>query len=367
MGAIKVIMPFLIFVGFLCFHPGAVLAEDYVHTPVHYYDINHGLTIAKPVFSISQDVTLDTNLSMRFTVDRVKTEVSGVDAISGATQYVGASAQGSTDTRKEIAVSVAHVIGEWKIEPGYLLSVEHDYKSHAPSITVSKDFFQRNTTLTMGYAHNFDEVMGVYLEVSEDKNINNYAISLTQVLTSETIAQIGYTFSDGSGYMGTGNRKVRLENDQEMDEFLPEERGREAVGFRIAQWLPTNGSVQFSYRYYTDDWQIDSNTYQVQINQYVADAILVRGEYRYYDQSGAYFVKDSYTGAEKYLTSATSLRAFNADLYGIKLIYAVRGPMDRDRDRDRDWDWDLEAKYERYTQSNDLEANIFMLGIRLPL
>lgn len=356
--AIKVITLFTL-ISLLCFHPGTVLAEDYVHTPVHYYDIEPGLTIEKPVFSISHDVTLTTNLSMRFTVDRVKTEVSGVDAVSGASQYGGASAQGSADTRKEIAVSVAHVIGDWKIEPGYLLSVEHDYKSQTPSISISKDFFQRNTTLTMGYAHNFDEVMGSYMEVSEDKNINNYAVSLTQALTPWTIAQIGYTLSDGSGYMGTGNRKVRLENDQEMDEYLPEERGKEAVGFRIAQWLPTNGSVQLSYRYYTDNWEIDSNTYQAQINQYVTADLLVRGEYRYYDQSEAYFVKDSYTGAEKYLTSAASLRAFSADLYGVKLIYAVKGLMDRD--------WDLEAKYERYTQSNDLEANIFMLGIRVPL
>jgi len=355
-GAIKMMILFAL-ISLLCFSQGLAFAEDYIHAPIHYYDIEPGLTIEKPVFSISQDVTLTTNLSMRFTVDRVQTEVSGVDAISGASQYGGASAQGSADTRKEAAVSVAHVIGDWKIEPGYLLSVERDYKSQTPSISVSRDFFQRNTTLTMGYSHQFDEIMGAYMPVSEDKDVNNYAVSLTQVLTPWTIAQMGYTLSDGSGYMGTGNRQIRLENDQEMDEFLPEERGREAVGFRIAQWLPTNGSVQFSYRYYTDDWQIDSNTYQVQINQYVADAILVRGEYRYYDQSGAYFVKDSYTGAEKYLTSATSLRAFNADLYGVKCVYTLRGSRD----------WDLEAKYERYIQSNDLEANIFMLGIRVLL
>ena len=303
MGAIKMLMLFPL-LGLLCFFPESVLAEDYIHAPIHYYDINPGLTIIKPVFSISRDFTLETNVSARFTVDHVSTDVSGVDAVSGASQIGGTTDKG-TDTRKEIAVGVTHTAGSWKIEPGYVLSVEKDYKSHVPSISVSRDFFNRNTTITLGYAHNFDEINGSYMSGSESKDVDNYAVSLTQVLTPETIAQIGYTFSDNSGYMGTGNRKVRLENDQEMDEFLPEERGREAVGFRIAQWLPTNGSVQFSYRYYTDDWQIDSNTWQVQINQYITAAPLVRGEYRYYDQSSAYFVKDSYTGAEKYLTSAT--------------------------------------------------------------
>ena len=359
MGAIKMMILFALLI-LPCFSHGLAFAEDYIHVPVHYYDITPGLTIAKSVFSISRDFTLETDVSLRFTVDHVKTDVSGVDAVSGASQFGGTSTKG-TDTRKEIAGGVTHTAGSWKIEPGYVLSVEKDYKSQVPAISVSRDLFQRNTTITVGYAHNFDEIMGSYMAVSENKDVSNYAVSLTQVLTPEMIAQIGYTFSDGSGYMGTGNRQVRLENDQEMDEYLPEERGREAVGFRIAQWLPTNGSVHFSYRYYTDDWQIDSNTWQVQINQYVTDAILLRGEYRYYDQNGAYFVKDSYTGAEKYLTSASSLRAFNADLYGVKLIFAIKGEIDRDRD------WNLEAKYERYTQSNDLEANIFMLGIRVPL
>ena len=357
MGAIKVILSHLILVGLLCFHNGLAIADDYVHAPVHYYDIKPGLTIVKPVFSISRDFTLETNLSVRFTVDHVRTDLSGVDATSGASQYAGASARSGTDTREEIAIAVAHTASGWKIEPGYALSIEEDYKSQVPSISISRDLFQRNTTLTFGYAHNFDEVMGLYMPVSQNKDVNNYAVSLTQVLTPETIAQIGYNFSDGNGYMGTGNRKVRLESGAEMDEYLPEERDREVIGLRVARWLPTNGSLQLLYRYYTDNWQIDSSTYQVQINQYVTEEILLRGEYRYYDQSDAYFGKDSYTGAESYLTSASSLRAFNSNLYGIKLIYAVKGQKD----------WNLEAKYERYKQSIDLEANIFMLGIRLSL
>lgn len=356
MAAIKInIRIILAIAGLLISFRGLAFSEELVHIQTNYYDIEPGLTIAKSVFSISRDFSLNTNLSMRFTVDHVKTDASGADATSGASQFAGASGRRDTDTREEIAISVGHTIDDWKIEPGYALSTEEDYKSQVPSISISKDFFQRNTTLTMGYSHNFDEIMGRYMPVSKDKDVNNYAISLTQVLTPWTITQVGYTFSDGAGYMGTGNRKVRVENGVEMDEFLPEERNREAIGMRVARWLPTNGSVQLSYRYYTDDWKIDSNTWQVQINQYVTDAILVRGEYRYYNQGKAYFVEDSYTGAEKYLTSAGSLRAFNAGLYGIKLIYAIKSQRD----------WDLEAKYERYTQSNNIESDIFMLGVRL--
>lgn len=357
MAAIKVILSHLILVSILCFSHGLVLAEDYVHTLVHYYDINPELTIGKPAFSISKDFSLETNLSVRFTVDHVRTDLSGVDATSGASQYAGASARSGTDTREEIAIAAAHNAGRWKIEPGYALSIEEDYKSQVPSISISRDFFQRNMTLTFGYAHNFDEVMGLYMPVSENKDVNNYSVSLTQVLTPEAIARIGYTFSDGSGYMGTGNRRVRLESGMEIDEYMPEERDRETIGLRVAQWLPTNGSLQLLYRYYTDNWEINSSTYQIQVNQYVAEDILIRGEYRHYDQSSAYFVKDSYTGAERYLTSANSLRAFNSNLYGIKLVYAIKGQGD----------WNLEAKYERYKQSSNLEANIFMLGIRLPL
>lgn len=333
---------------------GTAAADEYTAFSVHHYDLKPGLTITKPAVLVARDFSASTSLTLRLAVDDVAAR--GADAVSGASQYAAATTGDYTDTRKEIAAGLTHAVGPWRIEAGYLLSVEKDYRSAAPSLVLSRDLFQRNTTVGVGYAHQNDEIMGSYLPVSQQKDGDSYLLSLTQVLGRGTVIQAAYTYSDASGYMGTGNRRVGLTNGMEMDEYLPQARTRKAAGVRLAQWLPTEGSLHLTYQRYSDDWEIDAGTYGIHLYQQLGSALLARLEYRHYVQDSAWFVKDSYSGLEKYLASASSLRAFSSDLYGVKLGYTLKQPADAV----------VEGKYERYRQSTGLEGDIFMLGIRLP-
>jgi len=344
-GAIKLRLFIATLIWLLTFSLRFAVAEDYIQGSTYYYDMKPNMTITKPTFSISKDLSINTNVLLRFNVDDVK-----IDGVTGATTSAGASTTVSSDTRKEGAASVSHTIGDWKVEAGYVFSSEKDYRSSTPSISVSRDFFQRNTTLAVGYSHSFDEDLNA---VSGEKNVNNYSASLTQVLSPWTVMQVGYTFSDTNGYLASSYRRVIFRNGGEVPEYVPGDRNRDAVGIRIAQWLPTNGSIHLSYRHYRDSWKIDSNTYQVQIYQHLLKSVLVRGEYRHYSQDGAYFYKDSYAGTERYLTATTSLVPFTANLYGLKAVYTI--------DKAK---LDLEAKYEKYHQSTGLEGDIYMLGVR---
>lgn len=346
MAAIKKIL-ITTLICLLTFPLGHISAEEYLQLSTYYYDIKPNLTITKPTLSISKNLSMNTNVLLRFTVDDVR-----VDGVSGATRSAGASTGASSDTRKEGAASVIRTMGDWKVEAGYVFSTESDYRSATPAISVSKDFFQRNTTIAVGYSHNFDEDLHAP-SGSGDRNVNNYSVSLTQVLSQWTVMQAGYTFSDAEGYLASGHRRVIVENGAELPEYVPGDRKREAVGIRIAQWLPTNSSIHLSYRHYRDNWAIDSNTYQIQIYQYLSKSIMLRGEYRYYSQDGAYFYKDSYTGTERYLTSTASLGPIIANLYGLKAVYS----FDKTN-------LDVEAKYEKYHQSTGLEGDIFMLGVK---
>jgi hypothetical protein len=326
---------------------GHVSAEDYMQLSTYYYDIRPNLAITKPTFTISKDISMNTNAMLRVTVDDVQ-----VDGVSGATKSAGASTGASSDIRKEIAAGISHTAGDWKLEGGYVISTENDYRSLTPSISVSKDFFQRNTTIAVGYSHNSDNDLHAP-SGSGKRDANNYAISITQVLSQWTVMQAGYTFSDAEGYLASGHRRIVVENGAEVPEYVPGERKREAFGIRIAQWLPTNGAIHLSYRYYRDDWKINSNTYQILVYQYLLKSLLLRGEYRHYTQDGAYFYKDSYTGAERYLTSTASLGFITANLYGLKAVYS----FDKTN-------LDVEAKYEKYHQSTGLDGDIFMAGIK---
>jgi len=320
----------------------------------HYYNLKPGLTIIKPILSYENILSLDTTINAKFTVDRVETDYDGIDSISGASQFTG-DLESSVDTRQEYVAGVSHVKGNWTFNAGYLQSIEKDYESFSPSIALSRDFNRRNTTLSMGYAHNFDTVNGRFMENKKSKDVDNYSLALTQVLSLSSIMQLGYTLQNNEGYLSTGNRQIILENDLVFDEFLPSSRIRQAVAIRYAHWLATRTALHFSYRYYQDDWDLSSNTFEVKAYQTLSKRLQLRGEMRFYEQSAVEFMKASYTGTEQYLTSSSSLKAFTSRLAGLKLSYT---PANLEGSQ-------FHVKYERYSQSRGLEGDVFMLAAEL--
>lgn len=338
--------------------PYNAMADEYISSGINYYKFE-GLTVIKPMISLKKEISLNTTIQLRGIFDNVETETtSSVDAVSGATKTTtvtsNSSSKETTDLRKNLAFAVAHAINMYKIEAGYDFSREDDYASQTPFIAFSRDFFERNTTLTIGYAYSFDNVMGEYMESAEDKDTDSYSVSLTQFISTTTVGQIGYTFSDMHGYLGTGNRKVVLSDGSENDEYLPDSKKREAVGVRLAQYItPADSAVHISYRWYRDNWHINSNTYGIQYYQYVGDNTYFRLEYRYYNQDKAFFYKDSYSGSEQFMTSSNLYSDFDSHLYGVKLVHYLRSP-----------NISTEVKYERYHQSTGLDGDIFMFGIR---
>jgi len=320
----------------------------------HYYSLTPGLTITKPILSYENILSLETTVNAKFTVDRVETDYEGIDALSGASQFTG-NLESSVDTRQEYVAGVSHIKGNWIFNAGYLQSIEKDYESYSPSIALSRDFNQRNTTLSMGYAHNFDTVNGRFMDNKKSKNVDNYSLALTQVLSRRSIMQLGYTLQNNEGYLSTGNRQIVLENDLIFDEFLPSNRIRQAMAIRYAHWLATRTALHFSYRYYQDDWDLSSNTFEVKAYQTLNKRWQLRGEMRFYEQSAVEFMKASYTGTEQYLTSSSSLKAFTSRLAGLKLSYT---PANLGGSQ-------FQVKYERYSQSSGLEGDIFMLAAEL--
>ena len=327
------------------------LADSSIDWSTHYYDLSAGLMVIKPSIAYENKMSLDTTINGRFTLDRVRSGGDEFDSISSASQVAGNSVA-HTDIRQEYSAGVSHTIKDWKLDVGYVMSLEDDYRSNAPSLSLSKDFNQRNTTLSLGYAHNFDWVNGIYMDEAKDKNVENASVSLSQILTPTSLMQISYTLQYNTGYLATGNRQVLLENELMYDEYLPGTRLRQAIGLRAAKWLANGTVVHGAYRYYRDDWGLDSNTGELRFYQSLGSGFRLRAEYRYYRQDSVDFMRESYTGSEQYLSSASSLRAFSSHLVGLKLTYQ---PKNLDNIQ-------IHMKYERYSQINGLEGNVLMLS-----
>jgi hypothetical protein len=98
---------------------------------------------------------------------------------------------------------------------------------------------------------------------------------------------------------------------------------------------------------------------EAEVYKYLVDNLVLRLNYRYYTQSQAFFVKDTYVASDQFKSSSPQLEEKDTNLVGLKLIYLL--------DPVSNWKLAvnaLEGKYEYYTESIGVNAHIFMGGLR---
>lgn len=137
-------------------------------------------------------------------------------------------------------------------------------------------------------------------------DINNYYIG-----NSSSISQ----------YISSSNTDVfQLADDIER---LPNNRTKIPVGISLNYYVNEIITLRTYYRYYFDDWGVQSNTASLEIPFKVSDAFTFYPSFRYYDQSAAdYFAPyEKHFSTEKYYTSDYDLSQFKSIQYGFGITY----------------------------------------------
>lgn len=394
MGAIKRIRRDL-FHGLLAlvlsfFSISAAYAEDYAVAQSYWHGFNNGVDVYTETFALNKDFSLETSAYFKYNVDFINPSLGeggggggdalkkgAVAAVSGASSAVTAGAV--SDTRNELTAGVSHnfdnIIG---VEAYYDFSHEKDYVSNTPTITIKKDLFEKNTTITLGFSRNMDSIDGQFMNGTQSRNTNNFFAGVTQVISPYTIAQLGYSRSESKGFEAEGIRLVPLNGTAAssctaksatcVDELHPRTRDRNAYIFGINHYfkdgfiksLFDRSSVRLTARYYDDSWDIKSYMGEVEYYKYMTENILLKLDYRYYTQTKAFFVKDTYTGTEQFLTASPQLQKFDTNLAGVKLAYIFKDAEKSPGIRLAS----VEGKYEYYSESIGVHANVLMGGLR---
>lgn len=380
---------------FLIFAASPAYAEDYAVAQTYIHSFNNNIAVYTGVFALNKDISLDTSVYFKYTVDMVNPPFSQIEdgggsesakrkpsmdlvAISGASTAAGGSSSAVSDTRNNLTAGFSHSFGSLlTVEAGYDYSQEKDYISRTPGITLKTELFQKNTTLTLGFSENMDSVNGTYMTSTGEKNTNNYYAGLTQIITPKTIAQIGYSRNETTGFMPEGNRLVPVNGATPASctgisstcllEAFPPGRSREAYLFGINHYLlhgilyyPAPSSVRLSFRQYKDNWDVSSYTEEVEYYQYLPGRNLLRLDIRTYQQTKASFVKNSYSSSDKYLTVSPQLEKQDTLLLGIKLTHTFEDDPDY-------WIFansSVDGGYEFYTQSTNVSAHNFTIGVK---
>jgi len=227
------------------------------------------------------------------------------------------------DTRVALGVDWTLPIDRLKkVTFGGNYSKEYDFDSLSASMTYAQDTSNKNQTYSIGLgftSDTWDPVGGKNPELTymidgnfdqgdkggtDTKTTTDIMLGLTQVINRSTIMQFNLGISDSSGYLTDPYRFISvLQNDGKLSTSLPgasanafpylyekrpDKRTRNTFFWRTVHHL-NEDVINVSYRYFTDDWGVDSHTLDFRYRYELGGHQYLQPHLRYYTQTNADF------------------------------------------------------------------------------
>jgi hypothetical protein len=260
-----------------------------------------------------------------------------VDAIAAASIRIGGSParqvdavataskkSGFDDVRATPTFIVAYDDGEQSASAGIYYSSEEDYISKAIFANYTKQLNKGNTAIGIGFSQSADNWSPANNRVLSIDNRDEQKIdfSINQLLSPTASIQFVYSYMHSKGFLASPYPYVMQDSFIGFEQY-PEDRVGHAFALKGVQYIDENNALNYGYRYYTDDWGIDSHTFNAEWLHDINDELMVGARARYYTQSAADFTKaiGTYTTNDKYLVADYRMSAFESYDIGLPIKY----------------------------------------------
>lgn len=164
---------------------------------------------------------------------------------------------------------------------------------------------------------------------------NTYAagVSFSQILHKNIQGSLALDVVQQSGLLSTPFQRVYFADvaDSFIDNFqladaierLPDSRFKIAIGGRLNWYLHETLSLRTFYRYYTDDWGINSHTASIEMPIKITDKFTLYPSYRFYNQTKADYFNpyESALSTDTFYTSDYDLSQYTANQFGFGVSY----------------------------------------------
>jgi hypothetical protein len=193
---------------------------------------------------------------------------------------------------------------------------------------LNDELFESNTiTGNANYNPDFKELS------SKGRNSYSLGFGFSQILSKNLQGSLALDFVQQQGLLSTPFHRVYfndiadsfIDNFQLADdiEHLPHIRFKIAIGGRLNWYINEFLTVRTFYRYYFDDWGVNSNTASIEVPIKITDKFTLYPSYRFYNQTAAdYF--NPYEGAlstNKFYTSDYDLSKYSSNQFGFGVSY----------------------------------------------
>lgn len=302
--------------------------------------------------------------------------------------FGGGVAQLFNDKNSEINLKVNAYLDQWR--PIYPTEL-HEYSKNGPDF-LNKGFFNGVPVLNQNGQATVDYLPSTFQTVSA-VNRNSYSASFgfSQVVSKkiqfsvffDVLKQQGllstpyhriYFADKDNYYIGQPEYIANYENESNTGvykladdiERLPNSRFKLPIGGRLNYYINERFVLRTYYRYYSDNWDIQSHTANVELPFKISDRFTIFPMYRFYTQTQSkyYAPYETHLSTEKYYTSDADLSSFDANQYGFGINYTdiFTGA--------KIWKLGLkniDFRFSHYRRSDNLTANIATIGFKFIL
>jgi len=280
-----------------------------------------------------------------------------VDAITTASRPISGNAYSDfVKVRNEFEGSYR----QGGIEAGYYYSGESDYIGQQVRASVDRDLRGDQLNVSVGASYGWDAIEPVQDDDTNtgasSKKTTHFNVVATQVVTPSTMVRVGVEYNLVNGLQHNPYRNVYA-GGTNVPEQHPDNRQRRDLFLKVNQYLPNRSSLKINYRFYNDDWDIQSHEIGTRLSQYLVRGIYASYEYRWYTQGSSYFYRNEYAtvnGIDGYRTGDYRMAVLASHLFGVALDFDLEKLEVKVPVLDR---MGLRCNYERYFNSNNYSAN----------
>ena len=289
------------------------------------------------------------------------------------------------DKNTELSLKANVYLDQWR--PIYPTEL-HEYSKYGLDF-LNQGYFSGVIVLPQSNQSNTNYFPSAFQAIS-DVNRNSYSVSvgLSQVVSKKLQASVFFDVLQQQGLLSTPYHRIyfadkanyyigqaeyipnyesennagvyKLADDIER---LPDSRFKLPIGARLNYYINERFVLRTYYRYYSDNWDIQSHTVNIELPLKVSDRFTIFPMYRFYTQTQSkyYAPYEKHLSTEKYYTSDPDLATFDANQFGFGVSYTdifTGGKI---------WKFGLkniDFRFNQYRRSDRLTANIASIGFK---
>jgi hypothetical protein len=257
---------------------------------------------------------------------------------------------------------------------GLSYSSEFDYQSFGGNIIFAKKTKDRSGEFGAKLQAYLDQVTLIYpIELrtgnsGEDDdykttNRNTFSLDLSwsQIVNQRLQLMLDAEAVYQHGYLGLPFHRVYFTDNSVHVENLPSDRLKIPLSIRANYFISDKLILRSWYRFYHDDWNINSNTVQLETVVKLSPFFSITPFYRFYQQTAAnYFAPyGAHTAADTYYTSNYDLSKFNSNFFGVGFRVAPPNGVFEIQHLNS-----LEVRYGHYKKTTDMNSDIISLNLK---